>query len=89
MTREYLVVYERGGRNWSGFAPDVPGCISTAPTIRELRKNLAEAIAFHLEGLALDRVEPPGAVTHVVEVPEGGGAEWLAVELPVREVVSA
>lgn len=89
MTREYLVVYERGGQNWSGFAPDVPGCISTAATMDELRKRLGEALAFHLEGLALDQVDLPDAVTHVVEVPEGGAAEWLAVALPVREAVSA
>ena len=31
----------------------------------------------------------PQAAMHVVEVPEGGAAEWIEVELPVREVISA
>ena len=40
MRREYLVIYERGPENWSGFAPDVPGCISTAANMQELRESL-------------------------------------------------
>jgi len=89
MTRQYVVVYESGPQNLSGFAPDVPGCASTGETMDELRRNLGEALAFHLEGLALGGSVLPEAATHVVEVPEGGAAEWIEVELPVREVVSA
>jgi len=89
MTRHYLVVYEPGTLNWSGFAPDVPGCVSTGTTATELRRNLSEALEFHLEGLVRDGAAMPEAVTHVVEVPEGGAAEWLEVALPVGEVVSA
>ena len=85
MRREYLVVYERGPENWSGFVPDVPGCISTGVTMSELRESLSEALAFHLEGLALAGVRLPESLTHVVEVPEGGAAEWLEVGLPVSE----
>ncbi len=85
MTRHYLVVYESGAGNWSGFAPDVPGCISTGATVDELRNNLADALGFHLEGLALDRLALPEPSTHVVEIPEGGAAEWLAVEQAMHE----
>jgi len=31
----------------------------------------------------------PAAATRLVEVPEGGFAEWLDVELPVAEAISA
>lgn len=89
MTRRYLVVYENGRGNWSGFAPDVPGCASTGATVEELRSNLGEALEFHLEGLLLDGAAMPNAATHVVEVPEGGAAEWIEVMLPVRETVLA
>lgn len=89
MTRRYLVVYESGPENWSGFAPDVPGCASTGATVEDLRSNLADALEFHLEGLALEHQRLPEPSTHVVEVPEGGAAEWLDVALPVGEAVSA
>jgi predicted RNase H-like HicB family nuclease len=89
MTRRYLVIYESGPQNLSGFAPDVPGCASTGSSIEELRKNLREALEFHLEGLTLDGQPLPAAVTHTVEVPEQGSAEWLDVRLPARETITA
>lgn len=89
MTRRYLVIYESGPGNLSGFAPDVPGCVSTGASLDDLRHNLREALEFHLESLALDGDPIPAAKTHVVEVPEQGYAEWLDVTLPTREAISA
>jgi predicted RNase H-like HicB family nuclease len=89
MTRRYLVIYEEGPNNLSGFAPDVPGCASTGHSLDEMRANLREALEFHLEGLALDGESIPAAATRLAEVPEGGFAEWLEVTLPVAEAISA
>jgi len=89
MTRRYLVVYENGPTNMSGFAPDVPGCASTGHSLEEMRINLREALEFHLEGLALDGAPIPSPTTHLVEVPEGGFAEWLDVTLPVAQAIYA
>jgi predicted RNase H-like HicB family nuclease len=89
MTRRYLVVYENGPSNLSGFAPDVPGCASTGHSLEEMRTNLQEALAFHLEGLALDGIPIPTPKTHLVEVPEGGFAEWLDIQMPVAEAIFA
>ena len=89
MTQRYLVIYENGESNLSGFAPDVPGCVSTGRSLEEMRNNLREALEFHLEGLVLDGQPIPAPVTRLAEVPEGGFAERLSVELPVAEVISA
>jgi len=89
MTQRYLVVYESGPTNLSGFAPDVPGCVSTGASLEDVRKNLREALEFHLEGLHIDGQPIPAASTHVVEVPEQGFAEWLDVTLPAREAILA
>jgi predicted RNase H-like HicB family nuclease len=89
MIRRYLVVYEDGPNNLSGFAPDVPGCASTGHSLEELRVNLREALEFHLEGLAMDGQAIPAATTRLVEVPEGGFAEWLDVPLPAMAALSA
>ena len=89
MTRRYLVIYESGPTNLSGFAPDVPGCASTGHSLEEMRTHLREALEFHLEGLALDGQPLPQAVTRTAEVPEDGFAEWLNVSLPIAEAISA
>ena len=37
MTKQYPVVYEWAGRNFSGYAPDIAGCIATAKTLPAMR----------------------------------------------------
>jgi predicted RNase H-like HicB family nuclease len=49
--REYTVIYESGRRNWSAYVPDLPGCIATGKTRRQVEKRIREAIEFHIEGL--------------------------------------
>ena len=50
--RDYLAVYEKGPSNWSGYVPDLPGVVVAGDTLEECKKLMAEAIPFHLEGLA-------------------------------------
>lgn len=35
--------------NYAAFIDDLPGCISTGKTFRELKANMTEAVADHLE----------------------------------------
>ena len=37
------------GNNYCAHAPILPGCISTANTLLEMKKNIKEAIDFHVE----------------------------------------
>jgi predicted RNase H-like HicB family nuclease len=53
MMKEYTVIYEPGKRNWSAYVPDLPGCIATAKTRKQLERLIQEAIEFHIEGLKL------------------------------------
>ena len=55
----YLVVIEKAGNNWSGYLPDVPGCVATGATPEEVRERLREALAIHLEGLREDGLPVP------------------------------
>ncbi len=50
MKKTYLVVYEKGRKNYSGFAPDVAGCGSVGDTLDEMRANLREALELFMEG---------------------------------------
>ncbi len=53
--KEYLILVEGGPpSNYSAFSPDLPGCVATGDTFEECVREMREAIAFHLEGLAAD-----------------------------------
>lgn len=49
MKKTFLVVYEKGRKNYGGFAPDVPGCISLGDTLDEIRTNLSEALQLYMD----------------------------------------
>jgi predicted RNase H-like HicB family nuclease len=57
--KKYLVIVERTEAGYSAFSPDVPGCASTGKTKEEVKRNIQEAIAFHLEGLREEGYEIP------------------------------
>jgi len=52
MKKTFLVVYEKGKKNYGGFAPDVPGCISLGNTLDEIRANLLEALQLYMDTAA-------------------------------------
>ncbi|MFH7025461.1 MAG: type II toxin-antitoxin system HicB family antitoxin [Heteroscytonema crispum UTEX LB 1556] len=47
----YAIVIEKAKDNYSADVPDLPGCVATGLTIEEVKQQMKEAIAFHLEGL--------------------------------------
>jgi len=57
--KRYAVVVEDAGDNLAAYVPDLPGCVATADSPRELAKLIREATALHLEGLAEDGVPAP------------------------------
>ncbi len=96
MKKRYLVVYEVGSNNLSGFVPDVPGVISTGLKLEEMRANMREAVEFHLEGLTADGDAIPEPRTTTVDFaqddPEHGVlsciVEWLEVSVPQMQSVA-
>ena len=67
---QYTVTYERGDRNWSASLPDLPGCIATGTTRRDVQQQIGAAIAFHIEGFRLhgEAVPAPGVEAGTVNV---------------------
>jgi predicted RNase H-like HicB family nuclease len=94
--KKYLVVYEVGSNNLSGFLPDVPGVVSTAPNLEAMRQTMREAVEFHLEALAADGDGIPEprmtSVDFAQEDPEHGVlsciVEWLEIEVPQMQNVA-
>src|ERR1700737_628195 len=50
MIKRYIVVIEKAQNNYSGYSPDVLGCIATGGTVEETLQNFKKALEFHLEG---------------------------------------
>ena len=93
MTNRYLVVYAKMKNNFSGFAPDVPGCISSGHTLEEMRAMMNEGLTFHLEGTADDGDPIPVPHTMSVDFTEEDfeGVEYFVVEqldVPVPAVIN-
>jgi predicted RNase H-like HicB family nuclease len=45
---EYLVVYEKTATGYSAYVPDLPGCITTGPSLAATKQNMQEAVRGHL-----------------------------------------
>jgi len=55
----YAIVIEKAERNYSAYVPDLPGCIATGQTIKEVETEIREAITFHIEGMRADGDDVP------------------------------
>lgn len=54
MKLTYAVVIEQTPNNYAAYAPEVPGCISTAKTWDEMLMMIREALTVHIEFLIED-----------------------------------
>ena len=62
MTR-FLIVIERAQRNYSAYAPDLPGCVATGRTPEAVKRRMDTAIAMHVAGLQEDGLPVPEPTT--------------------------
>lgn len=65
----YAIAIEKADHNYAAYVPDLPGCVSTGKTIKEVQNNIREAIRFHVDGLKEDGlpVPEPSAVAEYVD----------------------
>jgi predicted RNase H-like HicB family nuclease len=64
----YAIVIEKAENNYSAYVPDLPGCVATGATVEEARRQINEAVEFHLRGLREDGLpipEPTSKVDYV------------------------
>ncbi len=88
MKKTFLVVYEKGKKNYSGFAPDVPGCGSVGDTLDEMRTNLREALELYMEASAEFGYALPEPTTSTVTLPIEGETDinttYVVEHLPIK-----
>lgn len=66
----YAAIIEKAGKGFSGYVPDLPGCVAAGASVAAVKTLLEEAIPFHLEGLRAGGAAVPGAESVV---------EWVEV----------
>ena len=64
----YAIVIERAGHNYGAYVPDLPGCVAVGDTFEETRREIREAIEFHLEGMRADGSPIPEPTTRIAYV---------------------
>ena len=64
----YAVIFEQGPTSVGVTVPDLPGCFAVAANHTEARALIADAIAFHIEGLREDGVPVPVPTSHAEDV---------------------
>ena len=66
----YAVVIEKTESNFSAYVPDLPGCVATGTTVKEVEAQIRKAISFHIEGLREDgmTVPQPSSQVEYVEI---------------------
>jgi predicted RNase H-like HicB family nuclease len=64
----YAVVIEGEGDSFSGYAPDLPGCVAAGTSPAEVEALMGEAIRLHIESLRAhgEAVPEPSAVAATV-----------------------
>jgi predicted RNase H-like HicB family nuclease len=67
----YIIIIEKAENNYSAYCPDLPGCVAIGDTIEETKRNMREAVAFHIRGIIEDG-DP---------IPTPSEAEWI--EIPI------
>ena len=101
MKLTYAVVFEQTPNNYSAYAPDVPGCVSTAPTLDGMREMIREALTYHIDLMTEggDPIPPPrmsiqDAIAHHTEAlaeyrrqePDEADALMLSTTFELAEV---
>ena len=61
----YAIVIEKAEGNFSGYVPDLPGCVATGSTVEQAESQIREAIEFHLEGMREDGTPIPQPASRV------------------------
>lgn len=79
MTEYIALIHKDSGSAFGASFPDLPGCISVADSLEELRPMIEEALGFHIEGMIEDSnaVPEPSTLDEILNA--GGYSDAVAV----------
>jgi predicted RNase H-like HicB family nuclease len=56
---KFLIVIEKSETGYSAYSPDLPGCVATGKTMKEVEKLMYESIEMHIQGMLEDNIPIP------------------------------
>jgi len=89
--RHYIaLIHKDEGSDYGVSFPDLPGVITAGSTLDEARAMAAEALAFHLEGVAEDgeAVPEPSSLEEIMAIAENRDGVAVLIPAPAAEVKS-
>lgn len=89
--RHYIALIHKDADSDYGVSfPDLPGVITAGSSLDEARKLAAEALAFHLEGLAEDgeATPEPSSLEEIMSIRENMDGVATLIEAPATEIKS-
>jgi predicted RNase H-like HicB family nuclease len=89
--RHYIALIHKDPDSDYGVSfPDLPGVITAGSDLDEARKMAAEALAFHLEGMAEDgeAAPEPSSLEEIMKVKENKDGVAVLIEAPAADVKS-
>ena len=70
--KDFVVIYEWTGNNYSAYAPDLPGCVACGDTLEETERLMKEAIQLYVEAMKKEGhpISEPTTVAKPARVPD-------------------
>lgn len=70
----YAIVIESTDNNFSAFVPDLPGCVVTGESEKQVHLLIREAVELHIQALLEDGLPVPSPRTRVSYVETSAAA---------------
>jgi predicted RNase H-like HicB family nuclease len=89
MSRSYIALIHKDADSDCGVSfPDLPGVITAGSNLDEARRMAAEALAFHLQGMAEDgeAVPDPSSLEEIMAIAENKDGVAVLIDAPEAEV---
>lgn len=86
-----IVVHQEEDSAYGVIVPDLPGCHSAGDTLNEALENVAEAIDFHLEGMAEDgeKIPAPSDLGALKDNPDYADGFWVLVPVDLTRYLGS
>lgn len=85
MKKKFLIILEKGERNYSAYSPDIPGCIATGRSVETTLNEIREALVFHIEGLVEngDDVPSPKSLNYYIDKTDEISSEDILAHIEI------
>lgn len=86
---KYAVVIEKAGKNFSAYAPDLPGCVATGSSRAQVVRRMRDAIQLHIAGLREDGLPVPKPTAATASVAVAGSIRRAGEQASAKRKKSA